>query len=500
MILVGVLGLFLNRIFILNSVVDGMVEQPKNKVIENKVTTGKVIYEEPEDLVEINNIFVKDIRNKLMNNLHFVVKQYPPNCPSIDRVLIERYTKEDYSTQITCNNGTQFTFDSLFNKFILIKFDATFNSDSFLWDESIISWYVIETDPQLVTSTLDFWYSIQIKEGNYKGLIPREVRTNEYFDHVDNLIYFPQEANSFSFTGLDTIEVNNPFLLGRLELELFKQTNDKSRLEVSLPKLIEYYQWVEKNRKKIVLRDGEELVLYNWSNMGSGMDNSPRCENIGYTNCGFSDLIAQQASLAKEISYLSTLIGDTEIAKKYMEIYRFLGKQIRNYYLDGSDGFVYDLDQYGSKIKDGGKTIAFVWSLYSGVLTKEQSDVLVRKYLTNPNEFGGVVSFPSVSRSSQFYNKNGNYWRGGVFPPLVWISYISLIDNGYSDIADIVGTKINDLMEKLYNQDRTLYEYYSPDATGGLYPGYKPLAKPDFFGWGALPVGIYVRNNTQFSF
>lgn len=454
-----------------------------------------VYYYETEDTDSfIENDFVREVRLKLLNNLTYVVKDTFPGG-EVQRVELLR-NKDDYTVRFWYKNligVTRQIETGLDNKYLAIKFDDAFNKNSFLWDESIISWIALQTDWQISKSTLDFWYSLQITDGPNKGLIPREIRTEYYKKYLKSLTAENDPASPLSFHLLNSPQVNNPFLLGRIELTLYTKTGDINRLRNTVQKLVDYYNWVEKNKKTVISVSGRDIWLYGWDNEGTGMDNSPRCLN--YPDCGYSDLISQQSALASDISAIYKITGNNEASHEFDGYFNLLSGQIRTNYLDPATGFIYDLNQDGNKIKSA-ETLAFIWTLYSDSLSNAENENLIKNYLLNNKKFGSNPMLPSVSRDSSEYRAEGHYWEGGIWPPMIWITYTALKDGGHEDSAENLRRYYLNALENTYARYGTLYEYYSPTppyGSGGDYlmQGKNPDARDDFFGWGALPLGFY---------
>lgn len=472
-------------------------EAPRTLGEPNPTQVNRVKYLEKEGLfIEILDAFSREIRQKLLNNLIYVVKKKPSRkLGGIVQVRLIRETLNTYKTQITFqdkNGLIQEVEVPLENAYVWIKFDEAFNKHAYLWDDSFISWFAIDTDPQLTASTLGFWYSLQIQSGENKGLIPRQVRPEQYAENIDLYHRKTPVLNPLLSIPLTSRGINNPFILGRVEIELYRKTKNESRLSKVLPKLIDYFQWVENHKKQEYIIDGNKLISYEWSNRGSGMDNSPRCKDN--PDCGYVDLIAQQAALAKDIVQIATIINQERFADEFQVKYEELVQQIQIYYFDENSGFVYDILPNGEKIVDI-ETLAFTWSLYAKALTKKQVDKLVNKYLINKEKFGGTPLLPSLARDSLYFSDSGNYWRGGVWPPLIWVTYVGLTENGYNSLANKLARDYLELFRQSFFYYGSLFEYYSPREISPTNPilsqGKEPEAKSDFYGWGVLPLKLY---------
>ncbi len=451
--------------------------------------------------VEDNNLggsfkgdhFSTYLRNRVLSDLMYVIKKKPSFLNYIRSVRVTRSKGDDYKVNLFYKNilgQNKILVLPLNNDYVSVKFDEDFNKNSFLWDESFVSWFALDTDIELSKSTLDFWYSLQIKNGKNKGLIPREIRPENYSKNIYEFTNKSKRFNPISVQSFNNLQVSNPFILGRLELEIYQKQKNKNRLMIVLPKLENYFNWVENNRKEVRKINNKEIYYYHWSNLGTGMDNSPRCLNN--KNCGYSDLIAQQAALANEISKISNILEDKITSNEFQNKFSILSKQIQDNYYDPATGFIFDLDENGNKIKDS-ETIASVWALYAKTLTNEQSEKFIKNYLLNPIKFGRVPYFPSVARDSNYFDKSGRYWMGGVWHPMIWISYIALKENGHEPEAKKIINYYYDLYQKSFNSYGTLYEYYAPelDVNGIFKPGENPNAREDFYGWSTLALKLY---------
>lgn len=131
------------------------------------------------------------------------------------------------------------------------------------------------------------------------------------------------------------------------------------------------------------------------------------------------------------------------------------------------------------------RTIAPFW-----VLLVEFNKDERRKYLNglltvlrDESEFGGYPPLPSVSRRDELFNSGGNYWQGGVWPPMVWIVIKGLEKNGFRDDAQMLRRQMYRLMSAVFEERETVFEYYTPSLINGkASPGFynKVEAKKDF--------------------
>ena len=306
---------------------------------------------------------------------------------------------------------------------------------------------------------------------------------------------------------------DNPPLFAWAEYENALFSGDKEYIKELLYEkkyLEKHYEWIESLKEPVkpkgvflptfIINEG---IGYKWEGGHSGMDNTPRGrlsmhaeeERPNNPYMLWLDLICQQAFSAKIISKLFALLGDTEKENQWNTKYNEKKDIVNKFYWDEKDGIYYDID-VNTKEFYKVKTIASYWPMISGIASKEQAKRLVEK-LFDPNIFGGFVPFVSLSRSDNDYQKNGEYWRGGVWLPTAYMTLKGLVKYGYIEEARELSKKLLNHMKKTYEEfePHTLWEAYSPEECkpayaerGGVY------VRPDFCGWSALgPVSIYIE-------
>lgn len=420
--------------------------------------------------------YVPMTKELLFSNIHSVVLEYKPNE---SRVIIRD------------TEGREFIQTSLSGPYVWIKFSAAFNQHSFLWDESVISWYFASIFPDLSRSTLDFWYALQIKNGINAGLIPREIRTSSAYLAMEDTSILESNINPVSYIPLSSLQVNNPFLLSRVELSLNSRQSDISRLSASYPKLQSYFQWVENNRKQIDSKTG--CPYYKFSNLGSGMDNSMRGYGIfnpSLSEYSWVDLFAQQVFLYQDLQIINrTIAGDDPEAEPSSLVDEFIRCN-----QDPKDGIFRDRDFATGDYISNPESAAFVWSLLVNMPNQKLYEQMI-EVIKDDTAFGGYPPLPFIARNDPLFHPEGNYWQGGVWPPLLWIAIQGLdgIDTGLQqEITQSTMRMIGDV----FDSKGTVFEYYSPTSINNLaVPGGSSFnsynARSDFYGWGSIAIPLY---------
>lgn len=457
-----------------------------------------------------NESFLEYVRSRSLEKLAYAVKENPFSGEiSGVTAVVDSSSKKITRFEIEGidEKGRRLTplrFSSVENPYVLIKYDAAFSNSSFFWDDILISWFSIGRDNEILENTLDFWYSLQLKEGKNKGLIPREIRTTSFYLLKDSADILNKEVNPISFHPLSSDQIANPYLMSRVELELFYQTGRSDRLERSLESSISFFEWVARNRKskKFVARVDKECPYYWTSNLGSGMDNSPRGggnENwINFSEYGWFDLAAQQAALAKDIAQIAQILNKEEIAERFSRVYDDLKLDINECYFDRETAMWHDLKPGGELDKEA-QTAAFVWGLYANLAERRLAKEIYVRWIENPDKFGGYPPLPTLARDHPMFDPNGNYWRGGNWAPIWWIAIQGLREVGLEEGAYRLASNVMAAMRDAYENYGSVFEFYAPtaDSHGSARPGVvmglsgeRQQAKEDFLGWGKIPIPL----------
>ena len=328
------------------------------------------------------------------------------------------------------------------------------------------------------------------------------------FPGIESLDNFYESILNERPSALKIQHPDNPPFYAWVEYEYYKMTGDKMRLKRVLEDekfLQRHYDWFESLKRGTQLHFSHAWIAleksrvgYKWGWVQSGMDNSPRgrgCKG----DLMWMDALSQQALSALYISRLAKELGDGSTEAEFAKRYEVHKKLLNQYYWDETDGFYYDLsDADNSFVKV--RTPAVYWAMLAELADKMQAQRLAQ-YASNPEEFGGLYPWPSVSYSDKDCNREiGDYWRGGVWLPLAYMATKALETYGYYDVAYTNSYNLLTNMCNTYSQftPHTIWECYSPSAPR---PGERQrqngreLVTPDFCGWSALgPISLFIEN------
>lgn len=249
--------------------------------------------------------------------------------------------------------------------------------------------------------------------------------------------------------------------------------------------------------RDVVRIDGKnDIKGYTWTGRASGMDNTVRGRDAGgYDSILWVDAISQQALAARHIADLYRLMGHKREARQWQEKYNALKNTVNKYYWDERDGFYYDISVRDSK-PCRVMTPASFWPMLAGIPSRKQAQRMV-EYLRREEYLGGTRPWTSLSRSDRDHNAaTGDYWRGGVWLPMVYMGTKALEQYGYYDLADTLAIRVLRQQLNTYKQvePHTIWECYSPsDDMPSTEHGHR--ARAEFCGWSALgPISLFIEN------
>jgi len=235
---------------------------------------------------------------------------------------------------------------------------------------------------------------------------------------------------------------------------------------------------------------------YTWTGGASGMDNTPRGRDAGgYDKVLWIDAISQQALSALYISRIYGIYDMKKEEQTWKVRYDLLKTTINKNYWDEKDGFYYDIDkETGEPCRI--KTPASFWAMLAEVPDKRQAERMV-DYLLSEKYLGGDYPWTSLSRDDKDYNaETGDYWRGGIWLPMVYMGTKALENYGFYELADSLAKKVVYQQLRTYNsvEPHTIWECYNPSGdTPSTEHGRR--ARPDFCGWSALgPISLFIEN------
>ncbi len=370
------------------------------------------------------------------------------------------------------------------NGFVENYMDEGFSEHIYQWDTNfMVAFGMYMNDLLPAIQSLDNFYRKQRNDGYIQRV---------YWETNGEIAHEPTKEEPMV----------NPPLFAWMELKYYKLTADSSRLKKALPVLIKYFVWIEENCKTEFSKN-----LYYTSELGSGMDNTPR---INAAQTAWIDFSSQQALAAKCISQIAKIVGDEKTDAGFQYHYKRIKNDINKILWNENKEFYFDLTRNDTLANT--KHIGAFWSLLSEVANDDQAKGLI-KHLKNPNEFWRNHLVPTLSADDPHFDPKGHYWLGSVWAPTNYMVVKGLEKYGYENIADEIA------MNHIQNMS-WIYKYFTPQENQIAYEerysdGYKTiwecyssefkspatrwdntfLSRQDFVGWSGLgPIAMLIEN------
>ena len=218
----------------------------------------------------------------------------------------------------------------------------------------------------------------------------------------------------------------------------------------------------------------------------SGMDDSPMYEDVpfnperntlelqdvGLTSLYIADCLAL-AELAGILGRTAERDELTERARRFSEALDGLWVEERGYYLN----YRTDLDR-----PSGRRSPTLFYPLLAGVPDAGRAERMIRDHLLNPAEFWGDYVLPSTTRDDPSFPRQ-RYWKGAIWPPLNFLTYLGLRRAGAYDVASELSRRSLDMFVSEWRRKGYVSENYSSITGAG---DDERLSSDPFHSWGAL--------------
>lgn len=345
--------------------------------------------------------------------------------------------------------------------------DTAFNGCLFMWDSAFILMFGKYADRIFkFQRTLDNFYSHQHRD----GFICREIRERDGLDR---------------FTRFDP-SATGPEILAWCEWEYFLNFGDKERLARVFPPLMAYHRWMAEHH---TWPDG----TYFTTGWGCGMDNIPRqesgyCPEMSHGHMIWVDACMQALNDCKILLEMAKVLGREEFVSELTDEWDVLETVINEKLWDEDTGFYYDLWKNGKH--NGVRHVGAYWSLLAGCASKERAECLIA-YLQDESEFKTQHRVPALSKSSEYYQGDGGYWRGGVWAPTNYMILKGLDKYEKYTLSHEIAIEHLHAVVEVYKDSGTLFENYAPEYINVGRPDKGGQSRSDFVGWtGLVPISV----------
>lgn len=249
--------------------------------------------------------------------------------------------------------------------------------------------------------------------------------------------------------------VTQPPILAWAVSRILEVTGDVQWARTCEPYLKQYLDWDRLNR------DENGNNLFEWFIEGnplcrsgeSGMDNSPRFDLPGALDAvDFSSFLAgDYACLAR----IAEATGNDKLRDESLAYAQKISDAVNTHLWNGQEQFYHDRNFAGAFCAV--KASSGFLPMLAGIASTEQADALVN-HLANPATFGSAFPVPSISLDSGTFCKD--MWRGPTWININYLIYRGLLRYGYAEQAASLREKILDVVDKWYQAEGCIFEYY----------------------------------------
>ena len=328
------------------------------------------------------------------------------------------------------------------------------------------------------------------------GLSDRELAYANVIEHLHGKTEGGFIPNDNRGNGSKSFDRSQPPVGGIMVKEIYKRFPEKWFLEATFDDLLGWNRWW--------LRDwnNEGLLSYGSSPAAnpfnepvfgtrvaagyeSGMDDSPMYVGVPFNknkktlelqDVGLNSLyIADCYALAEMAGIIGRFDEQNELMKRAEEFSQRM-QDIWDPDLGAFLNYRTDVDTSSSRVSP-----TMFYPLLAGVGDKDQMDRIVG-YFYDTNKFYGEWILPSTTRDDPLF-LDQKYWRGAIWPPLNFLTYISLRKSGYYGASSELSERSLELIMTEWNNKGYVSENYSSITGTG---DDERLSSDRFHSWGAL--------------
>ncbi len=329
------------------------------------------------------------------------------------------------------------------------------------------------------------------------SLESRDLAYANVLEHLDGMTpggFIPNDNRGNETKSFDR---SQPPVGGIMVKEIYKKYPEKWFLEASFDRLLTWNRWWPEARiNEGLLSYGSHITdnpyfepstnTKRTAGYESGMDDSPMYVGVPFNkekntlelqDVGLTSLyIADCRALAEMASILGKKSEKKELTKRADKF----AKELEKLWDD-------EVGLYLNKRTDTGELshrispTAF-YPLLAGVPSKKKANRIVQEHFFNPDEFYGDWMLPSITRDDELFEKQ-RYWKGAIWPPLNFLSYLGLRNYGMEEAHKILSEKSLQLIINEWQRMGFVGENYS-SITGTADD--TRLSSDRFHSWGTL--------------
>ena len=250
---------------------------------------------------------------------------------------------------------------------------------------------------------------------------------------------------------------SGPALLAWAEWRRFRLTGDQSRIAAVFWPLLADHRWRRAHR---TWPNG----LYWTTGHASGLTNQPRVPGgrFHHGHWAWVDATAQAVLDASVLERMAVLLGEQELADEAAAERTALTRTFNAVLWNEESGFYQDAGPDG-RFSDV-RSLAAYWALLDSQLVPRARLTPFIQHLRDGWSFRTPNVLPSLAADSEAYNaRNGNGWRGGVWPALTYMVLRGLGLNEQHVLAHKLALGHVEMVGRLFAATGQLWSVYAPE-------------------------------------
>ena len=328
------------------------------------------------------------------------------------------------------------------------------------------------------------------------GLYSRDLAYANVIEHLHGKTEGGFIPNDNRGNGSKSFDRSQPPVGGIMVKEIYKRFPEKWFLEATFDDLLGWNRWWINDRiNEGLLSYGSSPAAnpFNEPVFGtrvaagyeSGMDDSPMYVGVPFNkdkktlelqDVGLNSLyIADCYALAEMAGIIGRLDEQNELLKR-AEKFSDRMQKIWDSDLGAFLNYRTDVDTLSSRVSP-----TMFYPLLAGLGDKDQTDRIV-EYFYDTNKFYGEWILPSTTRDDPLF-LDQKYWRGAIWPPLNFLTHLSLRKAGYYGASSELAERSLELIMTEWNNKGYVSENYSSITGTG---DDERLSSDRFHSWGAL--------------
>ena len=297
--------------------------------------------------------------------------------------------------------------------------------------------------------------------------------------------------------GSKSFDRSQPPVGGIIVREIYKRYPEKWFLEATFDDLLGWNRWWEKRRINEGLLSYGSHVTENPCNepnvntkktagYESGMDDSPMYEDVPFSkekntlelqDVGLNSLyIADCEALAG----MAAVLGRKKEEKELRERAERFRREMEKLWDEEIGLYLNRRTDTGEMSKRLSPTLFY--PLLAKAPSRERAKRMVEDHFFNPDEFYGEWMLPSIARNDPDFESQ-RYWKGAVWPPLNFLTYLSMRNYGMEKARKELAGKSMRLFLNEWRRKGYVCENYSSITGTGDDPR---LSSDKYHSWGGL--------------